>query len=132
MLLHFIMIYRENKRITMQNIKMYENFVNESPEMSNVPQLRTQNSDVAMPVNNEQPVTREQEAMRARLEADVKRMYPNLSIRHTQDGQSGVAIDNNVIYASDHYEAFNAFLFGLVMAKMQEGRGGNDRMPTRY
>ena len=116
----------------MMNIKMYENFVNESPEMSNVPQLRTRNSDVAMPVNNEQPVTREQEAMRARLEADVKRMYPNLSIRHTQDGQSGVTIDNNVIYASDHYEAFNAFLFGLVMAKMQDGRGGNNRVPARY
>jgi len=115
----------------MMNIKMYEHFVNESSEMSNVPQLRTQSSEVAMPTS-EQPVTREQEAMRARLEADVKRMYPNLSIRHTQDGQSGVAIDNNVIYASDHYEAFNAFLFGLVMAKMQEGRGGNDRMPTRY
>jgi hypothetical protein len=116
----------------MMNIKMYENFVNESPEMSNVPQLRTQTSDVAVPTNDEQPVTREQEAMRAKLESDVKRMYPNLSIRHTQDGQSGVAIDNNVIYASDHYEAFNAFLFGLVMAKMQEGRGGNDRVPTRY
>lgn len=116
----------------MQNIKMYEGFISESPEMTNVPQLRTQTSDVAVPTNDEQPVTREQEAMRARLEADVKRMYPNLSIRHTPDGQSGVAIDNNVIYASDHYEAFNAFLFGLVMAKMQEGRGGNDRIPTRY
>jgi hypothetical protein len=126
------MIYRENKRITMQNIKMYENFVNESPEMSNVPQLRTQNSDVAMPVNNEQPVTREQEAMRARLEADVKRMYPNLSIRHTPDGQSGVALNNNVIYASDHYEAFNAFLFGLVMGKMQGGMERNNTMPARY
>ena len=132
MLLHFIMIYRENKRITMQNIKMYENFVNKSPEMSNVPQLRTQNSDVAMPVNNEQPVTREQEAMRARLEADVKRMYPNLSIRHTPDGQSGVALNNNVIYASDHYEAFNAFLFGLVMGKMQGGMERNNTMPARY
>ena len=116
----------------MMNIKMYENFVNESPEMSNVPQLRTRNSDVAMPVNNEQPVTREQEAMRARLEADVKRMYPNLSIRHTPYGQSGVALNNNVIYATDHYEAFNAFLFGLVMGKMQEGRGGNNMVPTRY
>ena len=116
----------------MQNIKMYENFVNESPEMSNVPQLRTQNSDVAMPVNNEQPVTREQEAMRARLEADVKRMYPNLSIRHTPDGQSGVALNNNVIYASDHYEAFNAFLFGLVMGKMQGGMERNNTMPARY
>jgi hypothetical protein len=126
------MIYRENKRITMQNIKMYENFVNKSPEMSNVPQLRTQNSDVAMPVNNEQPVTREQEAMRARLEADVKRMYPNLSIRHTPDGQSGVALNNNVIYASDHYEAFNAFLFGLVMGKMQGGMERNNTMPARY
>ena len=108
----------------MMNIKMYEHFVNESPEMPNVPQLRTQSSDIAIPTNNEQPVTR--------LEADVKRMYPNLSIRHTQDGQSGVAIDNNVIYASDHYEAFNAFLFGLVMAKMQDGRGGNNRVPARY
>jgi hypothetical protein len=116
----------------MLNIKMYENFVNESPEIPNVPQLRTQSSDVTIPSNDEQTVTREQEAMRARLEGDVKRMYPNLSIRHTPDGQSGVAIDNNVIYASDHYEAFNAFLFGLVMAKMQEGRGGNDRTPTRY
>ena len=116
----------------MMNIKMYEHFVNESPGMPNVPQLRTQSSDIAIPTNNEQPVTRDQEAMRARLEADVKRMYPNLSIRHTQDGQSGVALDNNVIYASDHYEAFNAFLFGLVMAKMQDGRGGNNRVPARY
>jgi hypothetical protein len=115
----------------MMNIKMYEHFVNETPEMSNVPQLRTKNSDVAMPTS-EQPVTREQEAMRARLEADVKRMYPNLSIRHTPDGQSGVALNNNVIYATDHYEAFNAFLFGLVMGKMQGGREGNNMAPTRY
>jgi len=115
----------------MMNIKMYEHFVNETPEMSNVPQLRTKNSDVAMPTS-EQPVTREQEAMRARLEADVKRMYPNLSIRHTPDGQSGVALNNNVIYASDHYEAFNAFLFGLVMGKMQGGREENNMVPTRY
>jgi|LakMenE18May11ns_1017448.scaffolds.fasta_scaffold9722245_2 hypothetical protein len=125
------MIYRSDKTIFMMNIKMYEHFVNESPEMPNLPQIRTQNSEVAMPTS-EQPVTREQEAMRARLESDVKRMYPNLSIRHTPDGQSGVALNNNVIYATDHYEAFNAFLFGLVMGKMQGGREENNMVPTRY
>ena len=116
----------------MFNIKIYENFVNESPKMPNLHQLTSQSSDVPAKSSDAKPLTVDEKAMRARLESDVKRMYPNLSIRHTPDGQSGVAIDNNVIYASDHYEAFNAFLFGLVMAKMQEGRGGNDRVPTRY
>ena len=117
----------------MENIKVYENFINEAPEMPNLPQVRAEepSTDVVVPTDHT-VATREQEAMRARLEADVKRLYPHLSVRHTPDGQSGVAIDNNVIYASDHYEAFNAFLFGLVIAKMQEGRGGNDRVPTRY
>lgn len=108
----------------MLNIKVYESFIKESPDMDNTPQVMNTDSSVSIPSGPE-PITREQEAMRARLEADVKRMYPNLSIRHTQDGQSGVAIDNNVIYASDHYEAFNAFLFGLVVAKMQEGPRNN-------
>jgi len=111
----------------MENLKVYENFVNESPEMSNLPQTTsTGTTDVASPADHT-VANREQEAMRAKLESDVKRLYPNLSIRHTTDGQSGVAIDNNVIYATDHYEAFNAFLFGLVMAKMHGGeRGGRD------
>jgi hypothetical protein len=114
----------------MDNLKKYNKFVNEN---SNVPQL-TSDDTSSMPAvrKEEEIVTREQEAMRARLEADVKRMYPNLSIRHTADGQSGVAINDNVIYASDHYEAFNAFLFGLVMAKMQGGERGDSRMPARY
>lgn len=112
----------------MENIKMYSDFVNEN---SNVPQLASNDSTPSLRGETE-VVTREQEAMRARLESDVKRMYPNLSIRHTDDGQSGVAINNNVIYASDHYEAFNAFLFGLVMAKMQGGDRGDSRMPARY
>jgi len=106
----------------MENLKVYENFVNESPEMSNLPQARpAEATSVANPTDHT-VANREQEAMRARLESDVKRLYPNLSIRHTTDGQSGVAIDNNVIYATDHYEAFNAFLFGLVMAKMHGGQ----------
>jgi hypothetical protein len=113
----------------MFNIKIYENFVNESPKMPNLHQLTSQSSDVPAKSSNAKPLTVDEKAMRARLEADVKRMYPNFSIRHTPDGQSGVAIDNNVIYASDHYEAFNAFLFGLVMAKMQErGAPKNDLM----
>jgi hypothetical protein len=116
----------------MLNIKIYENFVSESPEMPNLPQLTSQSSDVSVQTNDEKPLSVDQQAMRARLEADVKRMYPNLSIRHTPDGQSGVAIDNTVIYASDHYEAFNAFLFGLVIAKMQEMKGATGRMPVRY
>lgn len=119
----------------MENIKMYSDFVNEN---DNVPQLASNDTNSTPALRSEtEVVTREQEAMRAKLEADVKRMYPHLSIRHTPDGQSGVAINDNVIYASDHYEAFNAFLFGLVMAKMS---GGNPnmgdrpagRIPTRY
>jgi hypothetical protein len=111
----------------MKNLKIYENFVNESPEITNLPQTGSAStSGVSSPADHT-VANREQEAMRAKLESDVRRLYPNLSIRHTTDGQSGVAIDNNVIYATDHYEAFNAFLFGLVMAKMQggENRGGN-------
>jgi hypothetical protein len=116
----------------MLNIKIYENFVSESPDVTNLPQLTSQSSDISVQNNDEKPLTVDQQAMRAKLEADVKRMYPNLSIRHTSDGQSGVAIDNTVIYASDHYEAFNAFLFGLVIAKMQEMKGPSGRMPVRY
>lgn len=116
----------------MLNIKIYENFLNESPKIHKFPQLTSQSSDVAVSNNDAKPLTVDEKAMRARLEADVKRMYPNFSIRHTPDGQSGVAIDNNVIYATDHYEAFNAFLFGLVMAKMQEMKGASGRMPVRY
>ena len=114
----------------MDNLKKYDRFVNES---TNIPQLVSAD-DISLPSMRQEKelATREQEAMRARLEADVKRMYPHLSIRHTPDGQSGVAVNNNVIYASDHYEAFNAFLFGLVMAKMGGGERGNDRMPARY
>jgi hypothetical protein len=116
----------------MLNIKIYENFVNKSTETSNFPQIKSQSSDISVQNNDEKPLSVDQQAMRARLEADVKRMYPNLSIRHTPDGQSGVAVNNTVIYASDHYEAFNAFLFGLVMGKMQEAKGTSDRMPVRY
>ena len=114
----------------MDNLKKYDKFVNES---TNVPQL-VSSDDTSIPAVRQEKeiVTREQEAMRSRLEADVKRMYPNLSIRHTPDGQSGVAINDNVIYASDHYEAFNAFLFGLVMAKMQGGERGNNRNLLEY
>ena len=114
----------------MENIKIYENFVNESPEVEVLPQfaMQTSGSDVAKPADHTVG-TREQEAIRAKLEADVKRMYPNISIKHSSDGQSGAAIDNVVIYATDHYEAFNAFLFGLVMAKMHGGEG-EGRMPA--
>jgi hypothetical protein len=116
--------------MNMENLKVYENFLNEAPEMPNLPQVRAEepSTDVAVPADHT-VATREQEAMRSRLEADVKRLYPNLSVRHTTDGQSGVAIDNVVIYATDHYEAFNAFLFGLVMAKMHGGEN-TDRMPA--
>lgn len=112
----------------MQNLKVYENFgINESPEEVSVPQIvNAADTEVSTPTDH-RVGNKEQEAIRAKLESDVKRMYPNISIKHSSDGQSGASIDNVVIYATDHYEAFNAFLFGLVMAKMHGGeqRGRN-------
>ena len=102
--------------------------LNEAGELVTMP-ASSPGTDVSVP--GETRVTREQEGMRGRLEQDVKRLYPGLEIRHTNDGQSGVSVNNVVIYASDHYEAFNAFLFGLVMAKAHGSDRGDDRMPAR-
>ena len=101
----------------MKNLKVYENFLIKSPGLdidTNRKEINPGFKDYTKKPN----VTPEQEAIRNKLESDVKRMYPKIIIKHSPDGQSGTSVDNIVIYATDHYDSFNAFLFGLVMGKI--------------